>query len=103
MIYRLSGRSPLVAFFLTTAVATGYVILLNRWVLKTDLSSVWGQFLSIGVPLILSSIVYFAIVRDDSAPKLALGFQALASAFLAPTIAWMLYVFVGFVFLDWQM
>lgn len=103
MSYKASARRPLAAFFLTLAVVTGYVILLHRWLRAPGPSNEFGQFLSIGMPLVLSAAVYAGFVRDESGSKKTKRFRTLAAAVLAPTIAWMLYAFVGFVFLDWRM
>lgn len=103
MNYKASARRPLAAFLLTLAVVTGYVTLLHRWLLAPGPSNEFGQFLIIGMPLVLSATVYAGFVRDESASKKTKRFRTLAAAVLAPTIAWMLYVFVGFAFLDWRM
>jgi hypothetical protein len=95
--------APLAAFLLTTIAVTGYVILLHKWLLGFGLSNASGQFLSIGVPILLSAACYVSIAHDNSSSKLVVRLRAIAAAVLAPTIAWMLCLFVGFVFLDWRL
>jgi hypothetical protein len=74
MMDEMDGKSlryaPLAAFLLTTIAVTGYVILLNQWLLEFGFSNAVGQFLSIGVPILLSAACYMSIAHDNSSSKL---------------------------------
>jgi hypothetical protein len=98
-----SQHGPLAAFLLTTVAVTGYIVLLHQWLLGFGHSNELGQFLSIGIPIFLSAVCYVTIAHDNSTSRLVVRLRALAAAVLAPAIAWMLYLFVGFVFLDWRL
>lgn len=103
MSHKSSQHGPLAAFLVTTVAVTGYLILLHQYLLRLGPSNLLGQFLSIGIPFLLSAICYGFVVHDKSTSKLITRLRTLAAAVLAPAIAWMLYLFIGFVFLDWRL
>jgi hypothetical protein len=94
---------PLAAFVLTTIAVTGYIILLHHWLLRFGPINAIGLFMDVGVPIFLSFASYVSLAHDNSTSKVVVRLRAVSAAVLAPAIAWMLYLFVGFVFFDWRL
>lgn len=95
-------RSPLAAFFVATGITTGYISLLTQWLPKLGHFNALAYLLCLGVPILLSAICYASIAHERSTNKLLAYLRVVAAAVLGPVVAWMLYSFVGIIFLGWQ-
>jgi branched-subunit amino acid transport protein len=103
MMYQSLKSGPLTAFLLAALIALCYVCLIFPLLGLLRVPQTLGHVMSVWFPCILSALVYVSLTGRVSTPKLKLYSRTLAVAVLAPAAAWMVYFFVGFVFLGWQM
>ena len=103
MKYQSIKTKPLPAFLLAALVALGYICLIFSLLGLLRAPQALGHVMSVWLPCLLSAMVYLSLTGRASTAKLKVHSQTLAVAVLAPTSAWSVYFFVGFVLLGWQM
>lgn len=103
MTFKLRDLGPRAAFGVMTLLMIRYVCAIVPTLDMLSPPQVLGHFVGVWLPVLLSFLVYVLLFRDASPSKRILYLRACATAVLAPFIAWQLYLFVGFVFLGWQM
>jgi hypothetical protein len=94
---------PLAAFLIILLGMVVYVSIFASIGDALHTPQAFGHFVAVWLPVLLSGIVFLSMCRNTSASKKSLYLGALATALIAPTIAWQLVLFVGFAFLGWQM
>ena len=103
MAQKLSKVGPVGALTLTAIAVLVYIIVLNLWFSYFSPYMRLGQFLSIGIPILLSAVIYAQLVAELKARKWMRRVRVAAAAMFAPAIAWALYLFFGFTALGWKM
>jgi hypothetical protein len=92
-------RRPLAAFGLTTLAALAYMGVVLIWEMPASLPNLAGHLLVIWLPVILSALLYASLADATSASAPMRWLRVVVAGLFAPTIAAMVVVLVGFVFL----